>query len=853
MPVLRAGRRDEEMMLRALGELYVAGVPVDWKAAFTGTGAAIVDLPTYAFQHQHFWPASSARPADATGLGLSGTGHPLLACAVELADDTGVLLTGRLSPHTHPWLAEHTVGGQILFPGAGFLELAIHAGDQVGCDHVAELTLAAPLVLPAQGPVQVQVRVGPAAEGGSRSLTIHARPEHTPDAPWTRHASGLLATAGPSAASFPGTNWPPPDAEPVETDGLYEWFAQAGYGYGPSFQGLRAVWRHDGEVLAEVALPEGEAEGFGLHPALLDAALHALAATRPWTGEQRLPFSWQGVTLHACAASLLRVRLTERDGDRVSITAADPAGEPVVTIEALRHRAVDRAELAAPADPGRDALFSLGWTPAPEPDPGSSAPVAVLGDHPPAWQLPPDTVHAADLTELAELAATGALPGVVLSPLPGDPAGEAPAAGAHRASADLLELAQRWLAEECFADARLVLVTSGAEDGNDLPAAAASGLLRTAISEHPGRFGLLDLTAGTDLGIALPQLTAGTEPWIAVRDGRPCLPRLRRAPAAGEATTWDREGTVLITGGTGGLGRLLARHLASHGFRRLLLTSRRGPDAEGATELAAELRAHGAETTILACDLTDRDAVERLVAGAPALTAVVHAAGVTADGVLASLAPDRLHPVLAPKVDGAWYLHEATRGVSLAGFVLFSSAAGVFGTAGQGNYAAANAFLDGLAGLRRAEGLPGLSLAWGAWASREGLTGGLSDADWERMARAGLRPLPVERGLELFDTAIHTDRAAATLVATPLDLSALRERPEILPLLRGLTGPRRRVAAGETGAAGDLVGLLRGLPVGERFGVLLDVVCGRVGSVLGYGDGFVVGVMCRFGSWVLIR
>ncbi|WP_460444064.1 type I polyketide synthase, partial [Amycolatopsis cihanbeyliensis] len=845
LPVLRSEVGEEEAVVRGLARLYVGGVSVDWAGFFAGTGARVVDLPTYAFQHQHFWPAPSTARGDAGGLGLDTATHPLLGGAVELADESGVLLTGVLSPRTHPWLADHAVGGRILFPGTGFLELAVHAGDQVGCDRVEELTLGAPLVLPAQGRVRLQVRVGPPDEHGRRPLTIHARQESAQDSPWTRHADGVLTTTDPATEpAVPDTNWPPPDAEPVDMSGLYEWFAGAGYAYGPLFRGLRAAWRRAGEVLAEVALPDGDADGFGLHPAVLDAALHALAATRPWTGEQRLPFAWEGVTLHASGASLLRVRLTDRDGDGVAIAAADAAGEPVVTIDALRDRVVDGTELGASADPARDTLFTLDWTPAPEPGAGPPAPVAVLGEHPADWALPPDTIHGADLPELADLAAAGTLPGTVLAHLAADPAEVV--TGAHRVTTDLLALAQRWLADDRLAGTRLVLVTGGAEHDDNLPAAAARGLLRTAMSEHPDRFGLLDLTTGADLGTALCHLPTGDEPRIAVRDGRTFLPRLRRAPAAGATAGWDLDGTVLITGGTGGLGRLLARHLAGQGFRRLLLTSRRGPDAEGAAELLAELRASGAEATILARDLTDRDTVEHLIAEAPALTAVIHAAGVLDDGVVAALTPDRVRAVLAPKVDAAWYLHEATRDVPLAGFVLFSSAAGVFGTPGQANYAAANAFLDGLAERRRRDGLPGLSLAWGAWAAREGLTGGLSDADWERAARAGLRPLPVERGLELFDTAVRTDRDAATLVATPLDLPALRQRREVLPLLRGLAGPRRRVAAGEAITAGGLRERLRDLSEGQRFGAVRDVVCGRVASVLGLGDGDEVGVGLSF-------
>uniref|UniRef100_UPI0035E45977 type I polyketide synthase n=1 Tax=Streptomyces zagrosensis TaxID=1042984 RepID=UPI0035E45977 len=324
-------------------------------------------------------------------------------------------------------------------------------------------------------------------------------------------------------------------------------------------------------------------------------------------------------------------------------------------------------------------------------------------------------------------------------------------------------------------------------------------------------------------------------------------PRLVRArPTAGAPATeaqplGDLGGTVLITGGTGALGSLIARHLVTeHGVRRLLLLSRRGPQAPGAEQLTAELAALGAQVTALACDVSDRQALADALSGIPAghpLTAVIHTAGVVDDGALGALTAERADAVLGPKADAAWHLHELTQDMAVGAFVLFSSATATLGGAGQANYTAANSFLDALAHHRAAHGLPGLSLAWGLWEHSEGMAGALDEAAQLRMRRSGVLPLTPRDGLALFDTALAGDDR--TLLPVRLNLAALRgSAADAPPLLHALVGgPAATDARGEEApAAAELRQRLTGLADEERERVLLDLVRGAVATVLGHSD-----------------
>ncbi|MEV7795253.1 type I polyketide synthase [Streptomyces sp. NPDC087512] len=1183
---LQRGDGGRNRLLTSLAQAYVRGAPVDWPTLLPPGRPDAVELPTYAFQRRRYWLPQPSSAGDPAGLGVAATGHPLLGAAIEPAADEGLLLTGRITAGDHPWLADHVVQDTVLLSGTTLVDVALHAADRLGGLALDDLVLEAPLVLPADGAVEVQCAATRADGAGRRTLTVHSRPagpEDGPGHPWTRHASGALAplTDPLDAAPAPGP-WPPAGAEPLDTADAYTRLADAGYRYGPAFRNLRAAWRHERELYAEVRLaPETDVTGFAVHPALLDAALHALILhALDQADDDRhilLPFSFAGVRVHALEADDVRVRVAFTGPGRARLLLTDSSGRPVVTVREVTLRPTPRAAVAAPDPTPVDALFEVAWQSVPA-APDEPAPRwAVLGaPHP---DLPRATAHADVPALLSALDGGAPVPDLIAVFRTHAPAADDTAAAVHEAARSALELVQDVLAADRLRPARLLVVTRGAvatEPGGpapDLRAATVWGLLKSAQSEHPGRFTLLDLDdepAGESGTARLAAAAATGEPQLAWRRSAWHAPRLISAPPRGTltappggswhldirtrgtldglalvpddhrtrplgeldvrvamraagvnfrdvvvaldmvpgqegmglegagvvletgpgvrdlapgdhvmglvprnafgpvavtdrrllaripagwsfveaaavpvvfltayhclvvlagvrpgdrvlvhsgaggvglaairlarhlgaevfataspgkwdtlraagvpddhiassrtdefettfgrvtggagmdvvlnsltgplldaslrllggsghlveigktdirdgkevkrrhpgvrydvfdllraepehvgrmlaevlglfdrgalaplpVTTWpvrdgaralrhlsqarhtgkvvltlppgfDPHGTVLVTGGTGTLGRLLARHLVTrHGVRHLLLAGRRGASADGAAELVREAAARGARVSFAACDLSDRAAVAELLRGIPdahPLTAVVHAAGVLADGTVEALTPEAVDRVLAPKADAAWHLHELTRGMRLSAFVSFSSVVATLGSAGQANYAAANSFLDALAHHRRAEGLPGTSLGWGLWAQDSGMTGHMSEADRARMSRSGVAALPAQEGLALFDAALATGGTHVLPVRWDRRaLGALAGRDSLPPVLRGLGGvraPARRTARREDTGDGPAWSLrLAALPADQRREALSELLVGEVATVLGYGE-----------------
>ncbi|GAB2331431.1 type I polyketide synthase [Streptomyces variabilis] len=1193
----RKGRGAADALTGALAGLHVRGVPVDWTALFGPRPP--VDLPTYAFQRQRYWMdfLAGQRSADVTSAGLSAPGHPLLSAVVEHPGTDEVVFTDLWSLRTHDWIADHAVFGAAVVPATAYLDLALSAGEHVGCGTVEELTLAVPLVLPDTGDVRVRIVVGAADETGRRSLEVYARPGEDGPAQggWTRHAAGTLSPDTPAAGAEEGpalAAWPPAGAERIGTEDLYDSFTDAGFDYGPAFRGLREVWRRGHDLFALATLPESAeaaGAGFTLHPALMDTVLHAAVAggTVPVTGGQGwMPFSWSCVHAPGACGATVRVHLTAAAEGVVSLTLADERGRRVARVEALTFRPAGAEQVHAAHGGQQRSLYEPLWRPARQGEgetrrgtwgvlgakDGQAARLVAAGDE----RVP---LHQS----LGEVL-TGQAPGhlvLCLDDIVTD--GPDPLTAASDADKHVLTLLQRFLAEEPLAGSTLVVLTRLAQDTGtgerveSLPGASVWGLVRSAQTEHPGRFRLLDIDDEETSRSRLADALALPEDQLALRDGTALVPRLAPAapadhriepPADGahrlgipdrgtlENLTWvpcpevdepltsgqvriavhaaglnfrdvtlalgliDRTaidaglgsegagvvldvaddvtgfapgdrvtgifsgafgpvavadhrmlvpvpdgwsyaeaasmpctfltayyalfratelkkgqrilvhaaaggvgmaavqlarhvgaevyatagpakwpalralgiddahlassrdlefagkfldstggrgvdvvlnslahefvdasltllpgggtflemgktdirdprrvaadhpgvtyrafdlyasgpdtihamfqevmalfadgrirlspitvrhvrdarrtfremsqgrhvgklvletgdtlggGTVLVTGGTGGVGPVVARHLvAERGVRSLVLAGRRGTAADGVTELVADLEGAGATVRVVACDVADRAAVAALLADMPPrhpLTAVVHAAGTLADGTVESLTAESLDHVLAAKARGALNLHELTRDRPLSAFVQFSALAGTLGTAGQANYAAANAFLDGLAARRRASGLPGTSLCWGWWEQSRGMAGDLDQADLSRLRRMGIAPMPAPEALALFDAACALDKPV--LVPARVDVAALRGRTggDVPPLLRDLAGggrPRRDRAntAGDGGSQG-LVARLAALPADEAQAAVLDWVRDQVAVVLGHPSGAAVNV-----------
>ncbi|MEU7714232.1 SDR family NAD(P)-dependent oxidoreductase [Micromonospora chalcea] len=810
VPAVRGTAGEAEALLAAVARLHVRGVAVD-RAALAGPGPhRRVDLPTYAFQRRHYWLPAPTGAGGPVGAGLADAGHPLLGGLLAVAGTGQVVCTGQIATATSPWLAAPGDGTALLLPATALLDMLTHLGDQLGAPSVRRLRVPEPVPLPAEATLEVQIDVGAPDEHGRRVAHCHVRAGE--GLPWREVAEAVLAPVDPeSGRSALAPVWPPAGARPVDLS--------APPHRAPAGELARAAWVAADRLYVDVRLPDDardpDAERYGVHPLVLDAALRLLplagfaSVADAGPTARLLPTEWAGVRRHAVGAHALRVCLAPAGADAVTLSAVDDAGGPVLDADRVVLRPVDLPSADPPAPAATPAgLYAVDWLPAAFP--ATPAPSWTLADGtPPDGPLPPLLVLRVGDGE------------------PGRPVPDR----AHAVGLAVLDVLQTWLADPRAETTRLALAV---RDGDPVHAPVA-GLLRVAQAEQPYRFLLLSLNTIDAAAIRSALAAADDEPEVAVRDGRALLPRLRpvERPPAGAPLAALAGGTVLLTGGTGGIGRHVATHLAAaHGVTELVLLSRSGRAGDWTTALTDA----GVTVRVVAADVADRAALAEVIAPlADRLVAVVHAAGATDDALLTDLDPTRWARTLRAKVHGAWHLHELTAGLDLAAFVLFSSAAATFGSPGQGNYAAGNAFLDALAAHRRAQGRPASALAWGLWAAEDGMAGRLSPADLARLARGGTRPLDTAAGLALFDAALHVDRPA--LVPIGLDLAAVRTSGEVPALLRALLPPPPRRAVNAASAPASAKGFadrLAELAEPERAELLLDLVRARCATVVGH-------------------
>ena len=907
LSTLRRGEGGAERFALSLAEVSLCGASANWQAVIGGDKRRRVTLPRYAFQRKRYWVDTSVGAGDASLAGLGVVEHPFLKAVARLAGNRGWLFTGELSSQEHPWLADHVVMGATILPGTAFLELALCVGGEVGAGVVSELVLESPLVLEEQRTVQLQICVGEPDESEARSIAIYSSLAVSPEdgsvgePEWKSHASGVLLpnrehrrAEAQLPSSVDGGAWPPSGSKAIGVEDFYERAGESGVDFGPAFQGLAGAWRHGEDIFAEVRLSEdqkSQAGSFGIHPALLDGALHTVGLLGGWPkvedGEERedgerpdqrfhLPFSWSGVQLNVGGSSSLRVRLRRATEDSVSLAATDTSGEPVAWVDSLVFREISEAQLRVARRAPGASIFGLEWEAAEANTSARSLTESMTllsGQQARAAAALSATgmrvAVLADMHALREaLAQEAEIPRIVVldctslarngSPHEVDESdSELKDSGflerAHQIPNRVLDMVQDWLSEERLLNSRLVLLTQNAvaveqeEDVRSLTQAPVWGLVRSAQTENPGCFTLIDLDGEDVSWSALHEAIAANESQLAVRGGRLLSPALVRVAenrqgeheevAREGGWGFDPRGSVLITGGTGDLGRLVARHLVEiHGVRNLLLASRQGALAPGVEQLETELGELGASVCVVSCDVANREQLGGLLESIPdeyPLRGVVHTAAMLEDGVLGSLTHETVDRVLAPKLDGAWNLHQLTAHLDLSAFVLFSSVMGVLGGPGQANYAAANTFLDALAAHRRAKGLPGVSIAWGGWA-QTGIVDRLEEADLARSARLGIGGLSNVEGLELLDAAQVLDRSL--LVPMRLDTTTLQaqaRRGVSSPLLRKLIRPPSREAkyGGES-----LARRLADTPSHQRSDLLLEVVRSEVAVVMGHSS-----------------
>ena len=863
LPSMRENENENRQLLASLAVLYVKGAAINWTAFYGDRRHPPADLPFTPYQRERYWlPEKMARrltPIDAdffaadqanrsVSARLLGDRIPSPLAAVQFA---AVWNAGSLD-----FLADHLVYDTVVVAGAAHLLRALSGARALFGDGpltIKEALFARPLILDESEPRQVQLVLQPDSPAVSHfqisSLSgngtrINTDDHGSGDSVWLEHVTGQVGREEETALLVASDSLDLLRArcrEEITAVAFYNGLQQRHYQLGPTFRWLEAIWRGQGEAIAQVRAPQAGDGDYLVPPGLLDACLQLLSAAGPSEGlPTYVPYSLDYLHFQRRPAGSLWchavIRSDSQPGQTIvgDVCLFDEAGNRLIEIAGLHARPITpedlRREIKATAVPAAAKIFfEVQWQPQPAAArnglgdgrwliladalgvgemlaqklpacllvrPGDS--YRRLAEN--EWQIRP--YMAADYEQLlAEIAAEKTAVGRILHlwSLNAAPNGDEWLAE-QRWGCDSVLLLLQALARNMAVKSRLYAITTASQPAGRgeqvaLPLHAALwGLGAVAANEHPDIWGgLIDLA--TDSPAAMAEMVwqeigiNDGEDRVAWRDGTRYAARLAAVPAGKLLMPADRapgskpyspDATYLITGGLGVLGLRLASWLAAQGVGHLVLLGRRSPD-EAASRQIEGLRHSGVDVLVRPVDVTDGEALTAVFATInermPPVRGVFHLAGILDDATLQQESPDHLHRVMAPKIQAAWHLHRLTEEMALDHFVLFSSAAAVLGGPGQGAYAAANAALDGLAHYRRARGLAALSLNWGAW--REG---GLAEGerrDAGRWQRWGIRSLDPADGLRYL--AIALAQPWTQTVIMPWDFTAVTKQAAALP------------------------------------------------------------------------
>jgi acyl transferase domain-containing protein/acyl carrier protein len=847
---LKSGREETASALEALGSYWANGGAVEWKGVFP-TGGRRVELPTYAWQRERYWVDVPAMPVAAGETSV----WPLAGTRIRTPGD-GLHHVLTVGARHQVYLADHVVFGRVVVPGAYHVAVALAVGAAQWPDsalEVSDVELLRPVTIGPGEQAELHVMMSREEQGEAYQFEVatYSKDEEV----WSTHARGRIAPGGSEATGLPAPSELEAEArEEVDVATVFDGLAAANVQWGPQWRWMRNGRKSARGAVAELAPPYAGAHGAGpLHPGLLDNGFGVALLAMPGRGQDGTPFlpfaiqrlRWLRIPVGAvrCGALPRGEQGSSADVVTADLVFWDESGAVVAQVEGFTARKAPREAFLRELRGASRDVYRLDWREVPlGPSAGLSGRWVLVASQPTA-------TTAALQEKLGGCSVSD--PDGLKTYLDSEPSvtsvlclwepkeNENSAATARRVAIEQLSVVQALRGREGL---RLWSVTRGAvavevSERVSPAASTAWGLCRTVMQEEPDlRCTLVDLGPDEPLENLLRELEENDgESQVALRTGRRQVPRLVRAEALrseGGALPVRQDGTVLITGGLGALGLEVARWFARQGVGHLLLTSRRGMSTPGAETAVEELSALGARVTVAGVDVADRQGLASMLLGLPdgyPLRGVVHAAGLLDDGTIGEQSAERFRKVLEPKVEGAWNLHRVTEEVELDFFVLFSSVAGMLGSPGQSGYAAGNAFLDALAASRRAKGLPGQSLAWGAWAE-SGMAGNLGGAQQARLARRGMKALSAEEGLALFGEALL--RPEAQLGVARLDLAAVgrsfgAEIPSVWRVL--LRAPATRGAAD---TAGVWAKKLAALPAEKRLEEVRSVVQSEVARVL---------------------